>query len=57
MTSCAGDCMSVRCEPTRVLWSVLLSSCLYEELVWNQYTCASYAKPAVETTNIEIFNN
>ena len=34
-----------------------LSSCLYEVLVWNQYACVSYAKPAVERTDMEILNN
>ena len=42
--------MSVRCEPTRALCNVLLSSCLYEILVWNSYACVFYAKPALERT-------
>ena len=57
INSCAGTCTSVRCEPTRVLCSVLLSSCLYEVLVWNQYACIFYAKQTVKRTNIEIFDN
>ena len=53
MRSCAGACIYVRCEPTKALCSMYR----YEVLVWNQYACVSYAKPAVEKTNIEIFNN
>ena len=30
---------------------------LHEVLGWNQYACVSYAKPAVERINIEMFNN